>query len=457
MASCKSADEQRPLLVFEAEAGQLSGTETETAAQGYTGAGYVTGFDAESDSVGVTVEAPAEGLYEVSVAYRSPSGEKTARLSLNGSSMGDLKLAASEAFSEAYAGKMLLNKGANTIAVTSYWGWYDIDSVSIREAGPRLGHQVTASLVDPEASPEAKALHRYLTEQYGKGILAGQQTLKDALQLNWDYGKLPAVAGFDLIEYSLTRAERGSSSREIEDMLQWHELGGIVTLAWHWNAPADLVDSPDQPWWTGFYADGTTFDLQAALDDANSEGYQLLLRDIDAIAVQLKRLQEARIPVLWRPLHEAEGGWFWWGAQGPEPAKALWRLLFDRLTTEHQIHNLIWIWNSESPDWYPGDDTVDIVSVDSYPQPGDYNPVSGSYERLAGLVKDKKLVALTENGPIPDPDLLAAYGAHWSWFCTWTGEFIADGRHNSKEHIRHVLEHEYVITLDELPDFGHAP
>ena len=177
------------------------------------------------------------------------------------------------------------------------------------------------------------------------------------------------------------------------------------------------------------------------------------MRDIDAIAVQLKRLQKAKVPVLWRPLHEAEGGWFWWGAKGPEPAKKLYRLMYDRLTNYHKLNNLIWVWNSENPAWYPGDAYVDIVSIDSYPQAGDYGPLSNRYDNLKGLVNDRKLIALTENGPIPDPDLLQLYRADWSWFVTWSGNFIQDGIQNDRQHLIEVYNHPYVLTLDELPDW----
>lgn len=114
--------------------------------------------------------------------------------------------------------------------------------------------------------------------------------------------------------------------------------------------------------------------------------------------------------------------------------------------------HLIWIWNSESSEWYPGDDVVDIISVDSYPSAGDYSPINARYDNLVELVKDRKLVALTENGPIPDPDLLQEYQTHWSWFCTWNEEFIKDGLQNSKVHIQKVYDHPYVITLDKLRD-----
>lgn len=83
-----------------------------------------------------------------------------------------------------------------------------------------------------------------------------------------------------------------------------------------------IIDEPGKEWWRGFYADSVTFDLEKALSDTESEEYKLLLADIDTIAVQLQRLKDAHVPILFRPLHEAEGGWFWWGAKGPEPGKA---------------------------------------------------------------------------------------------------------------------------------------
>lgn len=457
LAACTVQSEEETWLRFEAEAGIAYGTEKSSSGEGYSGEGYVTGFEQAEDALTLILKAPTKSLYEIQVGYRGRHGDKVTVMRLNDEPAGDLQLPASSGFEEVYAGKLLLDEGENELTFVSSWGWYDLDYVDIRPASAREPHRVENVLVTPEPSVEALALHQFLIEQYGNRILSGQQTLQDALQLGWTYGKLPAIAGFDLIDYTPSRTERGSTSREVEDMLTWHDKGGIVTLAWHWNAPMDLVDSESQPWWRGFYTEGTTFNLQEALADPDSQGYALLLRDIDVIAFQLKRLQEARIPVLWRPLHEAEGGWFWWGAQGPEPAKALYRILYDRLTVKHGLDNLIWIWNSEDADWFPGDDVVDIVSVDSYPEPGDHHPVSRSYDNLVRLVDDRKLVALTENGAIPDPERMIQYGAHWSWFCTWSAEFIEDGKHNSPEHIAAILDHEYVLTLDELPEFLKLP
>ncbi|AOZ94626.1 beta-mannanase [Paenibacillus crassostreae] len=440
-------------MFFEAEDGVLNGVEKSQQTALFSGNGYVTGFDQPEDSLSVKLHAPEEGMYQLWIGYNGPNGDKQSNLSLNGQPFADVKLVPTTGFTELKYGRVKLLEGDNTFTFTTGWGWYDIDYVKIQKVAPKSKHQVKNELVNPNATKEALTLHKFLLDHYGKNILSGQQNLIEALELKAEYGKLPAVVGFDLIEYSPTRVAHGSNSKEVENILQWDELGGITTLAWHWNAPKDLIDSVEQPWYKGFYTEGTTFDIEQALANPDSEDYKMILNDIDVIAIQLKRLQEANIPVLWRPLHEAEGGWFWWGAKGPEPAKKLYRLLYDRLTNVHQLNNLIWIWNSESPEWYPGDDVVDIISIDSYPLAGDYSPINHRYDQLVELVQDRKLVALTENGPIPDPDLLQEYQSDWSWFCTWEGEFINDGIQNNKEHIQQVYNHPYVLTLDELPEY----
>ncbi|HEU5146732.1 MAG TPA: glycosyl hydrolase, partial [Chryseosolibacter sp.] len=164
--------------------------------------------------------------------------------------------------------------------------------------------------------------------------------------------------------------------------------------------------------------------------------------------------QKAKVPVLWRPLHEAEGKWFWWGAKGPEACVWLWRLLFDRLVHHHGINNLIWIWTSTgSPDamnWYPGDEYVDVIGADIYLAAGSYGSSFITFDNIAAIYDGKKIIALSENGPIPDPEKLFDEGVAWSWFSTWSGHFITDGVINTASHIDKVYNDEYVITLDEI-------
>ncbi|WKB35509.1 glycosyl hydrolase [Terrilactibacillus sp. S3-3] len=288
---------------------------------------------------------------------------------------------------------------------------------------------------------------RYLADIYGRHILSGQQNLADADWLNNRIGKKPAIVGFDLKDYSPTIAKRGIQSDQIEQAMEWAGQGGIVALTWHWSAPKGIINDP----MGGFYTKNTTFNIKYALEHRRSDDYRLLLRDIDTIAGQLKRLQQKHIPVLFRPLHEAEGKWFWWGAQGPGPAKALYRLLYHRLTVDDHLNNLIWVWSSPSKKWYPGDRFVDIIGYDSYPAAGNDSPISDQYNLLKDMVSGRKMAALSETGPIPDPAMLKTFHVYWSWFMTWQGEFLRDGRFNSIEHLRQVYENPYVITLDQLP------
>ncbi|WP_074106680.1 glycosyl hydrolase [Paenibacillus helianthi] len=436
--------------MLEAEEGVMSGgVSIETQGKGYSGQGYAA-FQ-QSGSLSFTYKAPSAGMYNLLIGYSAPNGEKKTSMIVNGQT-SEISLPEQTGFSEISAGKALLKEGDNTIEFSANWGWYNIDYVKLTAADKAEGNAVTGKLINPEATSEAKALMNYLASQYSHKIISGQQTLEDAEWIGQQTGRFPAIMSTDLMDYSTSRVDNGATSTEVEKMIDWYKRGGIVALCWHWNAPKGIGgNEPGNEWWRGFYTEHTTFDVEYALDHPDSEDYSLLIRDIDNIALQLKRLQDAGVPVLWRPLHEAEGGWFWWGAKGPEPAKRLWKLMVDRLTHYHHLNNLIWVWNSEKPEWYPGDDVVDIASVDTYNPAGDYNPSIAKYEGLSSLVNNKKLIGLAENGPIPDPDMLQAYGAYWSFFSTWTGDFIKDGTTNAAEHLKKVYQSDYVVTLDELP------
>lgn len=153
--------------------------------------------------------------------------------------------------------------------------------------------------------------------------------------------------------------------------------------------------------------------------------------------------------------------------------------MYKRFTEHHHLHNLIWVWSSPEPAFYPGDDVrylfpysarcrtsltsldetfthkqvVDIIGYDSYPALGDHGPVSSTYDTVISIVKDKKPVTLSEVGSIPDPDLLQVYHADWSYFVTWGGEFINDNSHNPISFLKKVYNSTYVITLNEVGNF----
>jgi len=351
------------------------------------------------------------------------------------------------------------------------WGLEDSQVCVSRSFCPanRSGQQAPLSdtLVSPEASPKAKAVYDFLRTQWGEKMLSGQQDLTwqdstDMFQrvIN-DTGKAPAIMGYDFMNYRYTS---GSGLQQTEEAIAHADRGGLVTFCWHWRDPSRITDK--------FYSNETGFQIpiaNGALDTANPV-FEQINADIDQIAGELKRLEDAGVVVLWRPLHEASGGWFWWGrprADGIAPAYAqvlLWRHLFDRLTNHHQLSNLIWVWNGQGAAWYPGDAYVDIVGMDIYDTPRSYGSQIGKYAEAGNYSLQVKPVALTENSNIPDPDKMAEDGAWWLWFVVWndgTGEegvsnsnnFWTGDYYNTLAHKQHVYNHPRVLTLEDLPAF----
>ena len=445
---------------YEAEAAQLFGTTISSFAPGYSGTGYVTGFNSGdgTDAVRWSVDVP-DGLYEMWVGYRSQYGPKGYEFAVDGEA-GSGMFDQSSSFSTDRAGLFNLAAGVNEFSITQGWGYYDVDYVEFRPFTPPAITPIAPTLVDSQANAETRVLMNYLATQYGAKTLAGQQhsvrknlPFPGASYLSRSGGLTPAVRGTDFIEYSPSRLEHNSNPRqETEQTIAWaKQTGGVVTAMWHWNAPADLINQPDKEWWRGFYTYATTFDLPAALADPQGADYQLLLRDIDAIAVELQKYEDAGVPVLWRPLHEAQGGWFWWGAHGPETFKELWNLTYDRLQNHHGLHNLIWEFTSSAAegdflDWYPGDDVVDMIGLDIYTDPT--ASMSGQWYDILQEFDGRKLIALSETGTLPDPEVMDQWGIRWSYFSPWSGSFVDS---LTAEQLQATLGHENIVTLDELP------
>lgn len=418
---------------LEAENALLSGPTAQTGRTGFLGAGYVSGLTKDGDKITWTVVNGAAGIYEARLRYSSPTGKKGTDLVVNGAKTSAMLPQTGEGFSTVSLGKVELRDGQNTLAIEKGWGYYDVDALDLVPAQVDGAlPKPPATLVDPQATTQARALMRFLVAQYGQKTLSGQYDEGDNVYIQQVTGQLPAIRGGDLIDYSPSRVANGSKPQgTTEKLIETARAGQIVTLSWHWNAPSHLINATytdkngktiEAPWWRGFYTDASSFDLQKALADPTSTDYKLLLSDIDAIAVQLQKFSDARVPVLWRPLHEAEGGWFWWGAKGPEPFKQLWRLMFQRLTQTHGLHNLIWVDSSGGdPKWYPGDDVVDVVGVDAYPSDS-ADPLSATWDKLNGAYGGRKLLALSEFGHVPDVQKMRRFGVNWAYFVSWTGD-----------------------------------
>jgi mannan endo-1,4-beta-mannosidase len=314
------------------------------------------------------------------------------------------------------------------------------------------------SPVTPNASPEARSLLAYLSDVYGRKILSGQhESWRGTNDLGFELqriqeasGKLPAILSLDLAGSTSQAQFRDRHHRVVKNAIAWSaQRKGIVSLCWHWFAPVgDKV----------FYTKETQFDVARGVCEGTPE-YKAVLRDVDAIAAELKRLEDARVPVLWRPLHEANGRWFWWGAKGPEPFKKLWRLVFERLTFHHKLSNLIWVYSPgagiELADWYPGDPYLDIIGQDHYPLDGNHGPARDIFDELVALRSGVKMVGLSENGPIPDPVQLVDQKANWLFFITWSGRILT--QNNPAEQLKAFFNHPHVLTLKDLPDLDRYP
>ena len=358
--------------------------------------------------------------------------------------------------------------GSSQASIYKGWGYYDVDYLEYRTFTPPALSPIAPVLSNPQADYPTQVLMNYLTSLYGNKTLSGQQheasknhAFPVQSYLDKSGGMIPAMRVSDFIDYSPSRILYGANpNNESEQSIAWaQQTGGIVSMSWHWNAPDDLVDDQcgsqcgpnDYPWWRGFYTNGTTFDLPGALANPGGADYQKLIGDIDAIAAQLQKYEVAGVPVIWRPLHEAQGGWFWWGAHGPDTFKQLWTLMHDRMTDFHGLDNLIWEFTSSAAegnhlDWYPGDDVVDLIGLDIYTDPS--ASMSGQWYDILEHYNGNKMVALSETGTLPNPELMDQWSIDWSYFSPWNGDFVDD---MTATDLQATLGHEDILILDELP------
>lgn len=458
-------------MIYEAEDAAMTGTLENISESGASGGKVVGKFSESDDVLTFTVDIPANGSYDLIFNSMGYGGDKTNKVSIDGEYVGTFVTKADE-YNDAVLSKVILTSGKHEVSITKSWGWIAVDYLKVQpaEAIPESAYQVSDTLSDKDATAETKALFSYLCKGYGEQVLSGQVAdeglQSDEFKAIYDVtGKKPAILGLDMMDYTPSRNALGAKlSEAVDRAIDFHEENGIITFCWHWNAPGSYIKSGTDEengnprWWGGFYTRNSTFDIEAVMNGTDPEGKEYLDKDIEGIAKQLNRLQEAGVPVLWRPLHEASGGWFWWGAKGADAYKKLYKYLHDQLTNKYGCHNLIWVWNGQNPDWYPGDEYVDIIGEDLYLDKHVYSASAAKFSEILEYSGGKKMIALTENGVVFDIDNVIAAGTKWAWFNTWNKSFITKNGEFSDEYTEaHILkktyQSEYVITLDELPDW----
>lgn len=239
-----------------------------------------------------------------------------------------------------------------------------------------------------------------------------------------------------------------------EDVLKSLQEGGLIIGGHDYTAVAVYLENngtaldPNKDY--AFYKADTEFDATNATVEGTWEN-KVFTEDLKNAAAYLKLLRDADIPVLWRPFHEAAGGWFWWGKDAAS-FKSLWIAMFNYFKTEG-LDNLIWVWTTEGndADWYPGDQYVDIVGRDVYNEEtadcvSEYTSIAENY--------GNKIVSLSECGTVGLISEQWASGARWSWFMPWYDGTNEDGSpvvHADEAWWKDAMSQEFVVSREELP------
>lgn len=460
-------------LTVEAESGKLEGNAKANDFPDASGGAYVNGVNVEGDALTMTADIEYSGFYDMNFLTMGSEG-RVNNVLVDGMKVGDITTNSPAEFGDTLLSYIYLDKGTHEITITPSWGYVDIDCLILTAAATPITedtYKVEPTLVNPNADENTKRLYKFLCDIYGKYSLAGQyadegRSSSEYEKITAKTGKTFAVLGLDMGNYSLGSKAHGAESKTVEYAYDWYKnAGGIVQLCWHWTTPEDYaVNAGDQPWYSSFYKEGSKLDLDKIMNGEDDAAYQLLMDDIDNMANELARLRDAGVPVLWRPLHEAAGGWFWWGNCEPESYKKLWNVMYDKMTNEHNLTNLIWVWNGQDPAWYPGDETVDINGWDIYAGNHVDSSQSGRFDDMATNYGTKtKLIALTENGCVMDPDKVFNDNARWLFWGTWSDPFtmklgvVINDEYTTVELLTKAYNHERVLTLDELPDLQNYP
>ncbi|CAN5684032.1 hypothetical protein BH09PLA1_BH09PLA1_24650 [soil metagenome] len=277
--------------------------------------------------------------------------------------------------------------------------------------------------VSPDASSAARALLKFLYQISGKQTLSGQHNFPNEQRYSTGLAvrhsrKTPAMYCTDLGFAKEGDKDAAFVRGEIvRELIEQYRNGSIITICWHCVRPTE-----DEPGTFRHHVRGELTD--AEFEDLLTPGTAIHTKwcaQMDAIAVHLKRLQDARVPILWRPYHEMNGDWFWWGARrGERGTKQLYRQTFDRLVKHHRLTNLIWVWNCDRPeradrefvDYFPGQQYVDVLALD------DYRDYEQRYYDEMNALSDGKVMAISECGHPPAPDIYETQ-PKWTWWMCW--------------------------------------
>jgi mannan endo-1,4-beta-mannosidase len=437
---------------IEAEYLGTRGLKINDSISGYSGEGYVSGFR-ENSNLNVPVDIFIQGHYKIMVCFYALEIGATASLIVNGSPVGDFSTNDTGKYLTATFSEIFLKEDGNEITIISQNGNINIDYIEITNSDLTPQKAVSAELSNPNATAETVNLMKFFVDNYGKKIITGQYVSSNSnaelSTIKAKTSQYPAIRFGDMMQYTYNE-----DCGEVESALDFAlGGGGIVGEMWYWLAPNGTSTT---------YADEANFNIRNAVTSLDlsekspeeieklysekkiTEECYLIIQDIDTISEQLKIFSNNNVPVLWRPLHEAGGGWFWWG-QDKTGYLWLWDLMYNRMTNYHNLNNLIWVWSGQSLDYLVPENQYDIASLDIYLKgETDFSSRSAQFKWLTTI--QNKLVGISECGDIPSIDAMLRDETLWSFFGLWYGEFLSE-EYNSDEELYNIYNNEKSVTL----------
>lgn len=313
---------------------------------------------------------------------------------------------------------------------------------------------------DPDLQPGGRAILTYFQKLQSAPELrlvsgqfagwSGVTTIAEMEKIHRATGQWPAMIGLDYCGWDGHGEALVAPAAPNRLALEYWRSGGLVNISWHAPNPANPKG-------------GGLRDKGVNLQDLLTEGtdtHRRWLASLDTVAAGLRELQDAGVIVIWRPLHEMNGGWFWWGAKEPADFIAVWRHMHDYLTRTKKLHNLIWAYSPNHGQksiagYYPGDAFTDLVGLDAYTDHIDHERI----QRWSEVIAPGKPAGFTEYGPhgASNPpgdydyrrllDGLTANFPQARHFLCWNDKW------NPAEnlHAREFYNDERVISRDRLP------
>ena len=435
--------------------------------KGFQGRGYIRHLPQNTPcAFSFPITVPSTQHYDITICMAADENVENA-LRVDDNLLTHFSMEQTDGFTRVTFYGIFLEKGNATISIDSIDGGLMIDYLEMTNDTSVYDVQfnIDSTPCNKNATEATKKLYATLADQWGKQIITGQYTSDSSnreLSLIYEMtGQLPVIRFGEL--------GTANDLQQIEAAMDWYlYTGGVVGLMWNWNAPgSNSVYDKDSNFNLNkaLYSVDIDYVSRVSLDDlkiASDNGlypqkcYQLI-HDIDEVAEKLQKLANMDIPVLWRPLHEASGGWYWWGASGDVMYNALWKLLYQRLTNYHHLNNLIWIWNGQSTSFCVPEDTYDIASVDVYlPNQMTYGSRYEQYLSLSRITDGKKLLALSECSALPSMEMMMLDHTLWSFFGLWYGEYLMDNNGNfssnyySSSDLYNLYNSDSALTLNDF-------